>query len=288
MVSQSDIFVVKQGWSLAWETPTAKRPPGKIQTRKITIKIWTNLNLKTHKTNTRPTTLKQVRELLQGQNQSHDQTKTGTNLRTRSETRGTNENEPMMRRLNLFRLFESIRARNRDGKEKSDLWVKVRKRLNQLVSFFQQDFDLQLSEHKKLAQSVWLALISLSITGQWVGLKVTDGWVTLHRLETVAETQRSLVNWPLPEHFLIALHRQHNNKTACPDILFYLLWRMMITFLSDGFLRFHLVTRIVSKKNFALVWSESLFCPCFCFFSFFLWNIFSVFTSCQKVSEELL
>lgn len=60
----------------------------------------------------------------------------------------------MMRRLNLFRLFESIRARNRDGKEKNDLWVKVRKRLNQLVSFFQQDFDLQLSEHKKLAQSV--------------------------------------------------------------------------------------------------------------------------------------
>lgn len=225
MVSQSNIFVVKQGWSLAWETPTAKRPPGKIQTRKITIKIWTNLNLKTHKTNTRPTTLKQVQELLQGQNQSHDQTKTGTNLRTRIETRGTNENEPMMRRLNLFRLFESIRARNRDGKEKNDLWVKVRKRLNQLVSFFQQDFDLQLSEHKKLAQSVWLALISLSITGQWVGLKVTDGWVTLHRLETVAETQRSLVNWPLPEHFLIALHilsslAQQQNRVPRYFILF--------------------------------------------------------------------
>lgn len=131
----------------------------------------------------------------------------------------------MMRRLNLFRLFESIRARNRDGKEKNDLWVKVRKRLNQLVSFFQQDFDLQLSEHKKLAQSVWLALISLSITGQWVGLKVTDGWVTLHRLETVAETQHSLVNWPLPEHFLIALHilsssAQQQNRVPRYFILF--------------------------------------------------------------------
>lgn len=95
MVSQSNIFVVKQGGSLAWETPTAKRPPGKIRTRQITIKIWTNLNLKTHKTNTRPTRLKQVWELLQGQ--SHDQTKTGTNLRTWSETRGTSET-----RMNLW------------------------------------------------------------------------------------------------------------------------------------------------------------------------------------------
>lgn len=103
-----------------------------------------------------------------------------------------------MRRLNLFRLFESIQARNRDGKEKNDLWVKVRKRLNQLVSFFQQDSNLQLSQHKKLAQSVWLTLISLSggAEGHWWVSYITQ---IRNRCRDTALAGQLTSSWTLPD-----------------------------------------------------------------------------------------